>query len=69
MEDSYEYNERFPITSVKMEELLSVTESVLHPETNRSQALNEKQFLQIALHWLGSGGHYHSVGDMHCVRW
>jgi hypothetical protein len=21
------------------------------------------------LHWLGSGGHYHSVGDMHCVRW
>jgi hypothetical protein len=29
--------------------------------------LSDKQLLQIALHWLGTGGQYHSVGDKHGV--
>ena len=39
----------------------------LHRETNRSRAPNEKQLLQIALYWLGTGGQYRAVGDTHGV--
>jgi hypothetical protein len=58
---------RFRRTSVKMRELLSMLGPFLHREANRSRALSEKQLLQIALHWLGTGGQYHSVGDMRGV--
>jgi len=67
MEGSDEYTDRFHLTSMKMEEFLSVGGPFLHWETNRSRAASEKQLLQIALHWLGTGGQYHAVGDMHGV--
>ena len=63
MEVSDEYD-RFPLTSVKMEELLSMAGPFLHQETNCSCVLSEKQLLKIALHWLGIQGQYHSTGDM-----
>jgi hypothetical protein len=47
--------------------LLSMIGPFLHPETNQSHALSEKQMLQIALHCLGTGEQYHSVGDRHGV--
>jgi len=67
MEASDEYTDRFRLTSVKMEEFLSVGGPFLHRETERSRAASEKQLLQIALYWLGTGGQYHAVGDMHGV--
>ena len=54
IEGSFEFD-RFRVTSVKMEEVLSMVGPFLHRETNGSCA-------QMALHWLGTG-HYHSVGD------
>jgi hypothetical protein len=51
-EGSYGYNDRFHLTSVTMEELFTMTEPLL---------------LQIAPPWLGTGGQYHSAGDMHVV--
>jgi len=67
MEGSDEFTDRFRLTSVKMEELLSMGGPVLHRETNRSRAAREKRLLQIALYWLGTGVQYHAVGDMHGV--
>ena len=67
MEGSDDYTDRFRLTSVKMEELLSVGGRSLHRETNRSRTPSEKQLLQIALYWLGTGGQYHAVGDTHDV--
>jgi hypothetical protein len=49
-----------------MEELLSMGGPFLHRETNGSRAASEKQLLQIALYWLGTG-QYRAVGDMHGV--
>lgn len=34
----------------------------------RNHALSAKQLLCIGLHWLGNGGQYHGVGDMHGVH-
>jgi hypothetical protein len=66
MEGSYEYTDRFHPTSVKTE-LLTMAGPFFHLETNQSHALNEKQFLNTALHWLGTGGQCHSVCDVHGV--
>jgi hypothetical protein len=51
------------LTSVKVEELFSMVGPFLQWETNQSPALSE-QFL---LPGLGTGGQYHTVGDMHDV--
>lgn len=64
---SNEYNDWFHLTSVKMEEHPSMVGPFLHWKTNQSCTLSEKELLQIALHWLGTGGQYHSVGKMHSV--
>jgi hypothetical protein len=50
-----------------MEEHPSMIAPFLPWKTNQSRTLSEKELLQIALHWLGTGGQYHSVGDMHGV--
>ena len=49
IEGSDEFTGRFRLTSVKMEEFLSMGGPFLHRETNRSGAVNEKRLLQIAL--------------------
>jgi len=67
IEGSDEYTDRFRITSVKMEEHLSMGGPFLYRETNRSRSASEKQLLQIALYWLCTGGQYHVVGGMHGV--
>lgn len=63
----YEFNERFRMTSVKMEQLVTDLGPQLFRPTHRSQALSVKLQLCVALHWLGSGGQYHTVADMHGV--
>jgi hypothetical protein len=67
MEGSDEYTDRFCLTSVKMEELLSMGGPFLHRQTNRSRAAGEKQLIQIAQYWLGTGGQYQAGGDMRSV--
>jgi hypothetical protein len=67
VEGSNEYTDRFHLTSVKMEELPSTVGPFLRWKTNWDRTLSEKELLQIALHWLGTGGQYHSVGDIHIV--
>ena len=63
----FEFNERFRMSSVKIEQLLTdIGPSLYHP-TNRSQALSTKLQLCIALHWLGNGGQYHVIADAHGV--
>lgn len=63
----YEFNERFRMTSQKLEELLQLIGLGLVRVTNRSQPLSTKLQLCIALHWMGTGGQYHAVSDMHGV--
>lgn len=63
----YEFNERFRLSSVKLESLLQDIGHRLHRETNRSRALSEKLQLCVALHWFGNGGQYHGISDMHGI--
>lgn len=61
----FEFNERFRMTSVQMEQLrMDIGHMLLHP-TDRSQALSTKMQICIALHWLGNGGQYHVISDAH----
>jgi hypothetical protein len=53
MEVSDEYTNSFRLTSVKMEELLSMAGPYFAPGNKLSHTLSEKQLLKIALHWLG----------------
>jgi len=57
-EGSYKYNNMFNLTSVQMEELLSITGALFEPGNQG----REKQLPQIVLHWLGTG-QYYSVND------
>jgi len=66
IEGSYEYTDRFHLTSMKTE-LLSMVGPFFHLEPNQNNALSEKQFLNKALHRLGIGGQCHSVCDIHGV--
>lgn len=63
----FEFNERFRMTSVQMEQLrVDIGPMLLHP-TDRSHALSSKMQICIALHWLGNGGQYHVISDAHGV--
>jgi hypothetical protein len=63
----YEFNERFRLRAENIETILNeIGERLQHP-TRRNKALAPQQQLLIALHWLGNGGQYHAVGDMHGV--
>ncbi|XP_063223351.1 putative nuclease HARBI1 [Bacillus rossius redtenbacheri] len=63
----YEFNERFRMNAVKMEQLHEDIGHILFHPTNRSQALPSKLQLCIGLHWLGNGGQYHVIADAHGV--
>lgn len=63
----YEFNERFRMSSIKMESLLQDIGPRLRRATRRSEALTERMVLCAALHWLGNGGQYHGIGDMHGI--
>lgn len=63
----FEYNERFRMSSIKLQGLLEDIGNHLEHQTNRNYALSAKQQISIALHWLGSGGQYHTVADMHGI--
>lgn len=61
------FNERFRLTSVKMEYILENIGNLLQHETERNHSLSPRQQLLAALHWLGTGSQYHAVADMHCI--
>jgi hypothetical protein len=67
MEGSYEFTDRFRLTSANLKEPLSMFGPFLRWVSNQSRALSEKQLLQIALHWLGTGGQYNSVCERNGV--
>ncbi|XP_055838400.1 putative nuclease HARBI1 [Episyrphus balteatus] len=63
----HSFNEKFRISFSVCEELLRYIGPSLEHETNRNHALSAKQQILIGLHWLGNGGQYHGVADMHGV--
>ncbi|KAJ4425616.1 hypothetical protein ANN_27812 [Periplaneta americana] len=63
----FEYNQRFRMSSIKMQALLDEISHFLYKPTLRNRALSPKEQLCIALNWFGNGGQYHAVGDMHGV--
>ena len=66
-ESIVQFNERFRMSHENLELLLNDIGHFLRRATNRSMALSEKMQLCAALHWLGTGTHYHAVGDMHGI--
>ncbi|KAJ8896519.1 hypothetical protein PR048_001863 [Dryococelus australis] len=54
-----DFNERFRLTSNKMEEMLILIGHNLRHATARSHSLTEKLLIQVTLHWLGAGVQYH----------
>ncbi|XP_039299968.1 putative nuclease HARBI1 [Nilaparvata lugens] len=63
----YEFNERFRLSPLKLEEILNEIGPIISHPTRRSYALSSKMQLCIALHWLGNGGQYHCIADAHGV--
>src|SRR5215510_14653908 len=66
MEGGYDYTDRLRLTSAKTKELLSMVGPFLHQATNHGHVPSEKQFLNTALHSLGTR-QCHSVCDVHGV--
>lgn len=63
----FEFNERFRLSGIKLQELCERIGHVLQHDTARNHALTVPQQIQAALHWLGTGAQYHAVGDMHGI--
>nr|CAI5840292.1 unnamed protein product [Callosobruchus analis] len=62
-----EFNERFRLNRCQLENLLRDIGPRLANTTVRWYGLTPPQKTLIALHWLGNGGQYHGVCDMHGV--
>lgn len=62
-----EFNERFRLSRHQFENLLRDIGPRLANRTVRYYGLTPPQKTLIALHWLGNGGQYHGVCDMHGV--
>lgn len=67
MEMSYEYNERFRLSSHKFQSMVVLLRPYLERVTERSKALPAELQLQVALHWMGTGAQYHAIADMHGI--
>ena len=62
-----EFVERFRMRPSEIDFVLSkIGPSIQHP-TPKNKALSPRQQILIALHFLGNGGQYHGVSDMHGV--
>ncbi|KAJ8909428.1 hypothetical protein NQ315_016450 [Exocentrus adspersus] len=62
-----EFIERFRLNRAQFQDLLRDLYPVLQNHSNRWYGLQPSQKMWIALHWLGNGGQYHGVCDMHGV--
>lgn len=67
LQGAFEFNERFRLSSVKLEELISAIGPGLERLTERNQALSSKLMILVTLHWMGTGAQYHAVADMHGI--
>ncbi|KAL1492568.1 hypothetical protein ABEB36_010808 [Hypothenemus hampei] len=62
-----EFSERFRLNRIQFQDLLRDLSPALQNRSNRWYGLQPTQKMCIALHWLGNGGQYHGVCDMHGV--
>jgi hypothetical protein len=62
-----QFLERFRIGTEEFEFLLNKIGQLLQHKTTKNKALSPKHQLLTTLHWLGNGGQYHGVADMHGV--
>jgi nuclease HARBI1 len=60
-----QFLERFRIGTEEFEFVLSLVGPHLQHRSNKNKALAPNHQLLTALHWLGNGGQYHGVADMH----
>ena len=63
----FEYNERFRLSAIEVEEILFDIGYRLEHPTNSSKALSAKHQLVTTLHWLRNGCQYHGIADMHTM--
>jgi len=62
----FQFKEKFRMRRHEMEFVLTqIGHRLLY--SDRSYALTPEQQLLITLHWMGNGGYYHGIGDMHGV--
>jgi hypothetical protein len=63
----FEFKEKFRLSAEEVEFVLSKIGSRLEHKTQKNKALSPNQQLLTALHWLGNGGQYHGISDMHGI--
>lgn len=63
----FEFKEKFRLSTVQFENVLDEIGGFLENKSNRFYSLSAEQTLKIGLHWLGNGGQYHGIADMHGV--
>jgi hypothetical protein len=61
------FKEKFRLSTEEIEYVLEKVGSKLVHKTNKNKALTPEQQLLTALHWMGNGGQYHGVADMHGI--
>jgi len=62
------FRERFRVRRDEFECILRFIAPYLKHKTELNKALSPDQQLMIMLHWMGNGGQYHGVSDMHGVE-
>jgi len=62
----FQFREKFRMRRHEVEFVLTQIGPRLF-ESNRSYSLSPEQQLLVTLHWMGNGGYYHGIGDMHGV--
>lgn len=65
--DIGEFQEKFRLSAAAAEYLLRLIADDLLHDTFRNRALSPQEQLLTALHFLGNGSQYHSIGDMHGI--
>ncbi|KAL7634679.1 UNVERIFIED_CONTAM: hypothetical protein RMT77_015056 [Armadillidium vulgare] len=63
----FKFKEKFRLNKIQFQNVLTEIGEVLQNKTNRFYSLSAEQKLKIGLHWLGNGGQYHGIADMHGV--
>jgi hypothetical protein len=66
VDNDSQFKEKFRMRRAEVELLLERIGALLI-DTNKNHAISPLQQILLTLHWMGNGGYYHGVADMHGV--
>lgn len=64
--NDHQFREKFRLRKCEVETIVDKIGPFL-VNTDKNMALNPQQQVLVALHWMGNGGPFHGIGDMHGI--